>query len=389
MNALFIYDHKFFKDNDGNYYSNGRLTYNILKRYLNYCNRLLVISRVTKCEKSLIDSRNISSGNNISFLTIPHFTFFHILTLFKKHRFIINREMMNSDFVITRLPSITGLIACNIAKKHNKKIIVEMVGCPWDALWNHSIKGKLAAPIIWYLTRKAIKQAPYVAYVTGEFLQKRYPTLGKQIANSDVKLQITDDSIISKRFEKIKSLDKSKTIKLCTIGSVDVRYKGQEYVIKAISNLNKEGCKFEYHIIGDGNQDYLQSVANRYNVSDVIKFVGSLPHEEIFNYLDSIDIYIQPSKQEGLPRAMIEAMSRGCPCIGSSIGGIPELIDRSMIFEKGNVKELTNILSHITIDKLLDESRRNFDRSKSFSESNIKKTKDAFFKEFLSGIKDA
>ena len=42
---------------------------------------------------------------------------------------------------------------------------------------------------------------------------------------------------------------------------------------------------------------------------------------------DNIDVFIMPSLQEGLPRSMVEAMSRGCNVIGSRVGGIPELLD--------------------------------------------------------------
>ena len=42
--------------------------------------------------------------------------------------------------------------------------------------------------------------------------------------------------------------------------------------------------------------------------------------------LDAADVFVLPSRQEGLPRAMIEAMARSLPCVGSDVGGISELI---------------------------------------------------------------
>ena len=46
--------------------------------------------------------------------------------------------------------------------------------------------------------------------------------------------------------------------------------------------------------------------------------MGGVPHNKIFQLLDDIDLYIQPSLQEGLPRSVVEAMSRACPIIGQA-----------------------------------------------------------------------
>jgi glycosyltransferase involved in cell wall biosynthesis len=59
-----------------------------------------------------------------------------------------------------------------------------------------------------------------------------------------------------------------------------------------------------------------------------VEFRGALPvGEKVFAVLDASDLFVMPSRQEGLPRAMVEAMARALPCIGSAVGGIPELLD--------------------------------------------------------------
>jgi glycosyltransferase involved in cell wall biosynthesis len=115
-------------------------------------------------------------------------------------------------------------------------------------------------------------------------------------------------------------MSRDKRIVIGTIAAVDVKYKGQENVIKDLGHLKNEGIlNFEYHLVGGGDQIHLSELAKKYNVHESIKFIGSLPHNKIFEWLDSIDIYIQPSLTEGLPRALIEAMSRGTPSIGTVI----------------------------------------------------------------------
>jgi glycosyltransferase involved in cell wall biosynthesis len=94
---------------------------------------------------------------------------------------------------------------------------------------------------------------------------------------------------------------------------------------------------------------------------------------------------VQPSQTEGLPRALIEAMSRGCPCIGSNAGGIPELLDNAHIFSSGNVKELATILASFDIEKMITQAKRNYEFSKGYAKEIIETRRNDFLKEFAEG----
>ena len=96
-----------------------------------------------------------------------------------------------------------------------------------------------------------------------------------------------------------------------------------------------------------------------------------------------MDLYIQPSLQEGLPRAMIEAMSVGMPIIGSNAGGIPELIDKNCIFKKKNVNEIMSIIKKIDNEFLVAQSQKNYLNSKKFDKNSLNNKRNAFYKEGL------
>ncbi|HHX24275.1 MAG TPA: glycosyltransferase family 4 protein [Thermoanaerobacterales bacterium] len=387
MRLLFCHDGPMAVDKDGNAYPQN-FTKDVFSRYYAIADKITFLVRtriidpnITKAPKANMEKLRIVSSPNLNSIS-------GLFTGRSKAKKIIRDELLNCDFLIARLPSQIGTLAIEMTKKYNKPYLIELVGCPWDAYWNHSWKGKLFAPFMWYVTKKMVKNAPYVLYVTNDFLQRRYPSTGRTINCSDVALPTLDESVLDARLQKIKQMTKNKPVVIGTTAAVDVRYKGQEYVIQAIAELNKQGYNFEYRLVGGGDKTYLQSIAENYGVADKVIFEGSIPHEKVFDYLDSIDIYVQPSKTEGLPRALIEAMSRGCPCIGSKAGGIPELLDTPFIFNSGNVQELANILASFDTEKMIKQAKRNFEFSKEYAKEVIETRRNEFFKQFAESVKN-
>lgn len=363
MKALFVFDTVLVKDND-NYYG-MTLTYDFFKeRYLSSYDEITVTTRAKeKSEiKGNLEGYKITNGKNVN---VEPIEFYHeipdVIINNKKIKKELTKKIKNNDKIIIRLPSILGIVACNICQRLKKQYLVEMVACAWDGYINHTNPfGKIIAPVIFLETRKCVKKAYKVLYVTNYFLQKRYPTKGKIISCSDVILKEPDKSVLNRRMTKINNMDKKNEIKLCTVANVGMKYKGHKYVIKAISKLNKKDHKYKYYLIGNGDQNRLKKYSKGKKVQDDVIFLGSLPHDKVFDVLDEIDIYIQPSLQEGLPRALLEAMSRACPAFGSNAGGIPELLDSNVIFKKKNVSKIISLLNNISEDKLIKEANRNY-----------------------------
>ena len=77
-----------------------------------------------------------------------------------------------------------------------------------------------------------------------------------------------------------------------------------------------------------------------------VKILGEISHDEVSEFLNDLNIYIQPSISEGSPVTLKEAMASGLPILASDAGGIPEIIENKItgfIFQKGNLKELRNV----------------------------------------------
>ncbi|MEG0075824.1 MAG: hypothetical protein RR691_08085, partial [Eubacterium sp.] len=235
MRILFAHDHKFRKV-DGKMYSIGGLSNDVLSRYVTLFGEVDVVSRC-------INEKEVE--NNYSLIQNPKIVFVEIKDKYTD----IKDAVKKSDGVIARLPSFYGIISVKYAKLLNKPYMVEVVGCAWDSLWNHSIRGKLIALPARLVTKKIVSMAPYALYVTKYFLQKRYPCKGITVGISDVMLSNGQDNILKKRFSKIQDNIKKEII-IGTIGAVNVKYKGQQHVIKAINLLKNMGIvNIKYQIV--------------------------------------------------------------------------------------------------------------------------------------------
>ena len=380
MIGLFIHDHRFPRINNEYYYSYG-FDEEFFKRYLSIFDKLAIIGRDSEPNQSLKET--VSKE-------IDFYTFKNLKQLkYKDIREKIQEKIKSSDYIIIRVPSILGLYAVKCAKKYRKPYLIEVVGCSWDAIANKGATKILPALLITYMTKKAIHSAKYVVYVTEEFLERRYPTQGKHIACSNVTLNSVNEEHLRERLESMDKKDFKDKLIIGTCATLDVIYKGQQDVMEALAKLKSEGYMIEYQLVGGGDKSYLKSMAEKHGVSDQVKFIGSLKHEEVFRWLEQIDIYVHPSKQEGLSRAIIEAMSKGCPVFGADAGGIHELIDEDFIFEKGNVQQICDIYKSFDLEVMKEQAVTNYNNSKRYLKSVLYDRREKFFKDFINDSRNS
>lgn len=379
MKLLFIHDGTLKYDEKGNYYGTA-ITPKSLERYRYLASDITIVVRTLPFSKDESRERYTKIPKEYRIKHVNNYMSLKGILLEKRK---IKKELENlirsNDLIVARFSGETGKIAASICHKINKPYIVECVGCAWDSFWNYNFKGKLIAPYQFLHQRKLIKQAPFVIYVTNEFLQRRYPTNGESIGASNVELNTLDNKVLENRLEKIDNEKNDKTLILGTAAAIDVKYKGQAYVIEAISKLKKEGLKFKYQLIGGGSEEYLRKIAKKYGVETEVEFLGTISHEKVFKWLQSIDIYIQPSNQEGLPRALIEAMSCACPSIGSTTAGIPELLDEKVIFNRKKVSNLINVIKSMDKNTRLEQAGINHENAKKYKRDFIYQRRNDFF----------
>lgn len=391
MKILYCHNNYYATSPAGQHYSAGQFSYDYWYPYIKVFGHLHVMGReALPVSEEESQKMNLSSGDNVSFSLYPNIV--SPKTYLRKYRAIheqIKNEVSASDAVIIRAVSDLAWITYKYARKMNKPIAMEMSACAWDSTWNHgNILGKLYAPLRYLRDKIITRHADYVLYVSHEFLPRRYPTNGEIEFASNVRITKSPNAVLDKRIERIKQTARSpeNVVTIGLIGTLSHKLKGVKDALKAIEILTRtQNTKFHFRCLGPGNPQPYRKYAQELGIEDSVSFDGMVQSgDAVLQWLDDIDIYIQPSYQEGVPRATIEAMSRACPCIGSTAGGIPEIISDEWLHKPGDYKKLAALIAKMAADPetQLVESSKNFETSFHFVEEVLMPKRIAFWSAF-------
>lgn len=141
------------------------------------------------------------------------------------------------------------------------------------------------------------------------------------------------------------------------IGSVGrlTAVKGHEFFIKAGARLMEHRETMKLLLIGDGPlRKNLEALTLRLGIGDRVIFAGHRDNPRAL--LQAMDIFVLPSLNEGIPLALLEAMSASRPIVASRVGGIPEVLDHEqtgILVEPGNEHALADACDRLIIDNTL------------------------------------
>ena len=129
---------------------------------------------------------------------------------------------------------------------------------------------------------------------------------------------------------KISNLkNKSRDSKIIITTSRLVPKNGIDILIEAVSILKKEGLSGEIQcqILGSGpEEEKLKDLVRILGLANEVVFLGHIDPEVVYSYLSNADIFVRPSRSEGLGSSFLEAMGAGLPIIGTAVGGIPDFL---------------------------------------------------------------
>lgn len=400
MKLIITSEFRFYQTPDGIVWTPSSFPHDYWLRYLSVFKNITVIARV-KLVSQREPSWSQSSGENISFFNLPYYV--GLLGLLK-NAFSLYRRLQSATeldgLFLCRVPSQTANILTMLLGR-KKNYALEVVGDPYD-VFSTGIGGKHLAPILKYLSKKTLqkqcKNALGVSYVTEKYLQKRYPP-GVNTHVSFYSSIMLDESQINSQAKQYLSPVK----KLIFIGSLDQLYKAPDILLLSFAKLVNEDHDYHLTILGTGKfKTELIEFAKHLGISANVYFAGEVNSLEVIKYLQQADVFVLPSRTEGLPRAMIEAMAQGLPCIGSTAGGIPELLSdeycidiaqRSSLNsklsnaqkndEKESVKQLYSVLSRLCNDteKLNTQSKYSLKKAAEYSNDRLSQKRTLFYQE--------
>jgi glycosyltransferase involved in cell wall biosynthesis len=383
MRLLFAHDHRFFRGRNGELYTSGAFPASVWERFLDHFDDVHVIAR----DGGQVDeSPRLARADrqHVSFEFLPSLASLRQL-LFRSRRLDarMRSAVKSADAVVARLPSEIGLLAVSHARRLRKPYAVEVVGCAWDSYRNNGAPGaRLYAPLAYLRARQAIATAPLALYVTSAWLQHCYPTAGESAIASNVCLVPLDAAARVRRQKRLAALAAGERPVLGTIGTLRVKYKGIQTVFEALARLRSSGLDLTYRVLGPGPTDPWLRLADRFGVADLVYFDGTRSAgQDVCDWLDEIDIYLQPSFTEGLPRGMIEAMSRGSACIGSTCGGIPELLPATRLHQPGDSIALADRIHYLALNPaaVAEASRVNLGTARQFDAQRLKQQRYRFY----------
>ncbi len=224
------------------------------------------------------------------------------------------------------------------------------------------------------------------------FISKYNMTIARECEYKFVNIAQIYNPLSSKFYIEKKSGRLNKT-SLYYVGSI-IRRKGLHDLLKAIVQLKKRNVIINTKVFGgftDKKYEILIKNFIRENKLDSqIVFLGWRTSEEIIELTSDAPIFVLPSYQETLPVVIAEAMAMGKIVVATNISGIPEMIEdgiSGVLYEKGNVKQLSNILYEISSadNLLLDEIGINAQKAATnkFSPTIVAKQTVNFYKKIL------
>jgi len=136
-----------------------------------------------------------------------------------------------------------------------------------------------------------------------------------------------------------------------------MKFKGIQHLLLALSQMKLKNV--ELLIVGTGNfENDLKKLSAKLNLNKTVSFYGYCDNNKLPELYNDADIFVLPSLAEAFGLVFAEAMACGLPIIGTTAGGIPEVVrngENGILVQPGNVNELKNALEELINNKELRE----------------------------------
>lgn len=385
MNVLVTLESRFWRTPDGAVWTLTGGAYPFWKRYLEVFDGVRVVARVSDVPAA--ETRWLrADGPGVTFIDIPSY---QGPLQYLLRRGVVREAVAGSfspqEAVILRVGSVLADHLIPVLRRAGHPYAVEVVGDPWDTFSPGATKHPLR-PFFrrWFAhrLRAQCSGAGAAAYVTAEALQRRYPP-----APGAFTMGFSDVELPREAFAEgpRPRRDDRKGTTIITVGTLEQLYKAQDVLVDAVALGVREGLDLRLVFVGDGHyRAWLEKKVAEQGLAGRVRFLGWLPGGPLVREeLDRADLFALPSRQEGLPRAMIEAMARGLPCLGSTVGGIPELLPAEDLVPPGEARALADKIREVVQEpgRMARQSARNLEKAGDYRDEELANRRRTFYRQ--------
>lgn len=375
------------KDNE--YYSSSVYSYDFYKRYLNIFDEVKVIGK-TKHVDSVDEKAHLKiSGPQLEVAELPWYQgMSEMCRLLPKLIHIYRHLADDCDCCILRIAQVESFLFYMFTKKRFP-FCVEIVNDPETFGKKHNLIRTFSV----YMTKKMARKANGASYVTEHFLQSKYPCKAILGFKDGFESHYSSIDLDEEGIAKSPIRYGGGEFRIVHVSNaINNDDKGHTTLIKAFAVINKEIPETSLTIIGDGSKlEEYKKLAENLGVSDRVTFSGRISNKAVLlDELRNSNLMIMPTKMEGLPRTIIEAMSVGLPCLSSPTAGVPELIERKYLFSSDDfnafAQETVRLIG--SFDELYEMSARNIEESKKYCKSVLNARRSEFYLNLRKAVND-
>lgn len=373
----YIYRH------DGKYYIGSEERNEFLHRYLRVFEEVRLALRCID-EPELKKQRIPLDDERIEIVPLP---IFHGPVQYVIRYFSVRKAIKNitndCDAIVLRLPS---TVAQRISKEVIRKNLPYATEIVFDACDGAETANNIVEKLLWKVIDKQMRHTCYnangVSCVTEHYLQRRYFSKKANAFTSHYSSLALDKSF----FISARAYPDHQPL---TIAHVDLQIglfsrKGTAEIIRALKMLKDQGIVVNVKFAGDdwdGSSVKIIEYAKSKGVGDQVECIGFLTRPELNEFLNKSDLFVLPTKAEGLPRVIIEAIAKGMPCVTTPVSGNPELIPKHFLVGFSDVETMAERIKEIVTNQEVYEkcSKENYEHSLQYEASILEARRDAFY----------
>jgi glycosyltransferase involved in cell wall biosynthesis len=254
--------------------------------------------------------------------------------------------------IVLRVPSPLASVVQTLTWSYGRPYAVEVVGDVWDVLAPGVVDGP-GRPLLRLLgtleTKRLCYWATGAAYVTRERLQRRYPVrVRKRRDEWPLSTQYSQVSLPEGATGSPAGPPNATVNRLLFVGSLAQRYKGLDTLLHAVAMARDQGRSWSLRVIGEGKyRPEMEILARRLGIVDQVSFLGTMSRAEVSQEMAAAALFVLPSRTEGLPRVLLEAMAVGTPCVATAVGGIPELLPPEALIRPNDPAGLAELIERL------------------------------------------